>query len=120
MAFVLGNILGMSLGLLVILAITLTIGKIPWLRGRQFGVHIGGVALVWACAIAIQPDEPTAPISAYLVTLVAIWSYRQNTNTNKAPNGWYRLGAGISVAWSAFGEPNVIKSPFNDIGPDDV
>lgn len=96
MAYHVGYILGAALGLFVVLAIVLAIGKIKRLRKHPLAMHLSALVLVWTLGVAAQ-----APAGAYLVTLVAVWGYRRELK--KPPSGWYRLGAGITVIWLVLG-----------------
>jgi hypothetical protein len=64
-------------------------------------MHIIAVVIVWIVAATASALDAEVAISAYLITLTAIWNYRRELR--KTPSGWYRLGAGMTVLWLGFG-----------------
>jgi hypothetical protein len=101
MAFHLGIIIGAAAILLLVLVIVLAIGKIRGLRNHPRAMHIVAVVIVWIIAAVASAQDAEVAISAYLITLTAIWNYRRELR--KTASGWYRLGAGLTVLWFGFG-----------------
>lgn len=101
MAFHLGVIIGGAAVLFLLLAIVLAIGKAPGLRKHPLTMYVVAVILVWIISGCASIQAPEFPVSAYLMTLAAIWSYRRDAK--KPRSGWYRLGAGVTMLWLGLG-----------------
>ncbi len=101
MAFHLGVIIGGAAVLFLLLAIVLAIGKAPGLRKHPLTMYVVAVILVWIISGCASIQAPEFPVSAYLMTLAAIWSYRRDA---KKPRRWVvsagrRRNHALAGAW---------------------